>query len=88
MALEEPDIPDAIFKNSTTIGHVHLADSNRRLPGQGTTNFKNGLQALVQIGYSGWLVFECGEPGDNIKSAPQYLRDLSDSLQIIRMAFE
>lgn len=88
MALEEPDIPDAIVKNSTAIGHIHLADSNRRLPGQGTTDFKSALQALVKIGYTGWLAFECGEPGDNKNSATQYFRDLSKSLKIIRSAFE
>jgi sugar phosphate isomerase/epimerase len=88
MALEESDIPGAILENSTAIGHIHLADSNRRLPGQGTTDFKSALQALIQIGYSGWLAFECGEPGDNINSAPQYFRDLSDSLQLIRNAIE
>jgi len=88
MALEEPDIPSAIQENSTAIGHVHLADSNRRLPGQGTTDFKSALQALIQTGYTGWLAFECGEPGDNIKAASQYFRDLSVSLQIIRSAIE
>jgi sugar phosphate isomerase/epimerase len=88
MALEESDIPGAILENSTSIGHVHLADNNRRLPGQGTTNFKNALQALSKIGYTGWLAFECGNPGDNKKSATQYFRDLSESLKIIRSVFE
>jgi sugar phosphate isomerase/epimerase len=88
MALEEPDIPGTILENSTAIGHVHLADSNRRLPGQGTTDFKSALQALIQTRYTGWLAFECGEPGDNIKAAPQYIRDLFVSLQIIRSAIE
>ena len=49
MALDEPDIPAAILDNAALIGHVHLADSNRRLPGQGVTDFKAAFAALDDI---------------------------------------
>ena len=80
MALDEPDIPAAIRENGAAIGHVHLADSNRRLPGQGTTGFKAAFAALDDVGYAGWMAFECGEPGDNRKRAAEYLRELPTSL--------
>ena len=80
MALDEPDIPGAIRQNAAHIGHVHLADSNRRLPGQGTTNFKAALAALEEVGYTGWMAFECGQPGDNRERAEAYLRQLPVSL--------
>ncbi len=83
MALDEPDIPAAIRANAAHIAHVHLADSNRRLPGQGTTDFKAALAALDAIDYSGWMVFECGEPGDNRDRAAEYLRELPESLRYL-----
>lgn len=84
MALDEPDIPEAIRKNAATIGHVHLADSNRRLPGQGTTDFMAALGALSEIDYSGWMALECGDPGENLKRAAEYLLDLPASLTFLR----
>ena len=86
MALDEPDIPAALRDHGPHIGHVHLAESNRRLPGQGTTDFKAALAALDAMGYSGWMAFECGEPGDNLRRAAQYLRELPESLRFLRAA--
>ncbi len=83
MALDEPDIPAAIREHARHIGHVHLADSNRRLPGQGTTDFQAAFAALDEIGYTGWLTFECGEPGDNRKRAGDYVRELPASLEYL-----
>jgi sugar phosphate isomerase/epimerase len=83
MALEEPDIPGAIRRHGPHIGHVHLADSNRRLPGQGSTNFPEVLRALQEIGYEGWMAYECGEPGRNLGRAQSYLQELPASLKVI-----
>ncbi|GMR10285.1 MAG: sugar phosphate isomerase/epimerase [Anaerolineae bacterium] len=80
MAQEELDIPAAILENRTKIGHVHLADSNRKLPGQGTTEFKPALEALEEIEYEGWLALECGSPGQNQGQAERYLAELPASL--------
>ncbi len=80
MALEEDDIPSAILRNGSHIGHVHLADSNRRLPGHGATDFPAALAALSQIGYDGWLAFECGEPGQNQAAAKAYFAELPGAL--------
>jgi sugar phosphate isomerase/epimerase len=65
MALEETDIPAVIRAHGDCIGHVHLADSNRRLPGEGTTDFAAAAAALSEIGYRGWASYECGRPGSN-----------------------
>lgn len=81
MALDEPDLAAAITSNAEHIGHVHLADSNRRLPGQGTTDFSAALATLDQVGYDGWMAFECGEPGDNQPHSQEYLAELPASLE-------
>ncbi len=80
MALDEADVLVALRDSAALIGQVHLADNNRRLPGQGSTDFKPVLNLLREIGYDGWMTFECGEPGDNHPQAQAYLRDLPSSL--------
>jgi len=87
MALEEVDIPAAILENSHLIGHVHLADSNRRLPGLGMTNFKQVFESLSKINYSGWLALECDEPGNNLVHGAWNLDHLHECLSVIRQAF-
>jgi sugar phosphate isomerase/epimerase len=84
MALDEPDIPAAIRAHASQVGHVHLADNNRRLPGQGSTDFAAAFAALIEIGYAGWLAFECGAPGDNAPQAREYLSALPASLRYLQ----
>lgn len=64
MNIEEADIPAAIKKHGKYIAHVHLADSNRVLPGLGHTDFASGFAALKDVGYKGFMALECGVPGD------------------------
>lgn len=40
------------------IVHVHFADSNRRLPGEGHIDYQKIKKALDGIGYSGWVSLE------------------------------
>lgn len=80
MAHEEPDMPAAILENQAHIGHVHLADSNRRLPGYGSTKFGSILEAIREIDYRGWIALECGEPGQNQSRADLYSAQLPESL--------
>ncbi len=79
MSIEEADIPDAIRRAGHWIAHVHLADSNRLLPGQGHTDFASGFHALREIGYTGYMALECGIAGDPLEALPRsasYLRGL------------
>ncbi len=69
MALEETDVAAAIRAHGDCIGHVHLADSNRRLPGAGTTDFAAAAAALKEIGYTGWAAYECGSSSRNDPAA-------------------
>ncbi len=65
MAIEEANLERAIEEAGTWIGHVHLADSNRRLPGEGHTDFAAPFRALKRNGYTGYLSLECGR-GDEV----------------------
>ncbi|MBE2184162.1 MAG: sugar phosphate isomerase/epimerase [Anaerolineae bacterium] len=86
MALDEADIPAAIRAHADVIGYVHLADSNRRLPGQGFTPFAEAAAALNEIGYQGWAALECGDPGDNAPRANTYALELPACAAYLRGA--
>jgi sugar phosphate isomerase/epimerase len=59
MNMEEVDFSACIEAAEGHIGHVHIADSNRRYPGQGHFRFDPVLQALQRIDYRGALAVEC-----------------------------
>jgi sugar phosphate isomerase/epimerase len=58
MNLEEVSIPDAFRAAGPYLQHVHLADSNRAAPGAGHLDFRPIMQALVDVGYDGYVSFE------------------------------
>ncbi|MCS6919609.1 MAG: sugar phosphate isomerase/epimerase [Fimbriimonadales bacterium] len=77
MSIEEADIAGAIRAAGKHIAHVHLADSNRLLPGQGHTDFRSGFAALREMGYTGYMALECGVAGDpnaELPKAAEYLK--------------
>jgi D-psicose/D-tagatose/L-ribulose 3-epimerase len=65
MNIEEDDVVGAIRTNIAQIAHVHLADSNRREPGRGHTDFAAALAALDDGGYRGALTMEFLPPTAN-----------------------
>ncbi len=86
MALEEADPAAAIRAHGDVIGHVHLADHNRRLPGQGFTPFADLAAALHEVSYTGWAAYEPGDPGANAARAAQYAVELPASLTFLKAA--
>jgi len=59
MNIEETDLAESIRTAGSAIGHVHLADSNRRPAGGGHTDFAKIASALREIHYAGYLSAEC-----------------------------
>jgi sugar phosphate isomerase/epimerase len=74
MSIEEASIPKALAANAPRIGHVHIADSNRLLPGHGHTDFAAAFRPLREAGYDGWFALECGVPGDPMQTLPEAVR--------------
>jgi sugar phosphate isomerase/epimerase len=56
--IEEVKIGNAIRKAGDRLFHVHLADSNRFVPGHGHLDFEEVWDALAKSGYRGSLVLE------------------------------
>jgi sugar phosphate isomerase/epimerase len=77
MNIEEADIAISLVSEAEYIGHVHLADSNRLLPGHGHISFVEPFRTLREIDFDGWLTLECavpGEPDETLPSAVQFLK--------------
>lgn len=56
--LEEDDPAQAIRQTGSLLSNLHLADSNRRTPGDGRLDWPAILTALHEIGYTGPLTLE------------------------------
>lgn len=56
--IEDVDMQKAISENLPYISHVHLADSNRRLPGEGHVDFPMVFRTLKNAGYQGYASLE------------------------------
>jgi D-psicose/D-tagatose/L-ribulose 3-epimerase len=105
MNIEEDNIADSIAfaAQSGQLGHMHLGESNRRLPGLGKTHmhWPEILNAVKTSGYSGFLTLEplvlMGTPlarkvnvwRDLItdKSLPSMLEDAKRSIEFIKGYF-
>ena len=59
MNIEEVDIAASVRRAGSAIGHVHLVDSNRQVPGHGHLDLLGVLQALQDTRYQGYLSLEC-----------------------------
>jgi sugar phosphate isomerase/epimerase len=79
MSIEERDLAASILQARGYLRHMHLADSNRRHPGAGHTDFGPALKALKQIDFDGYLALECHvsvELPVLLEESARYLRSL------------
>lgn len=77
MGIEEDSVTGAIERDGEWIGHVHLVDTNRLLPGLGERDFGAVFSALRVSKYEGYLCMECGVTGDarvDIPRAVEYVK--------------
>ena len=58
MSIEEDNMGDAIRKAGDKLGHLHLGEQNRRVPGKGWLPWVEIGQALRDINYQGVAVME------------------------------
>lgn len=63
MHIEETDSPAALRAAGRHVAHVHLADNTRHEPGTGDIDLVAALRALREIGFSGYMAYECSITG-------------------------
>lgn len=80
MNIEEDSFKDAILLAGDKLGHFHLGENNRRLPGSGHIPWVEVFQALKAINYSKYIVMEpfINHEGDVARSVKLW-RDIKGS---------
>jgi D-psicose/D-tagatose/L-ribulose 3-epimerase len=58
MSIEEDSLPGAIRLAGNKLGHMHLGEGNRKLPGMGSLPWAEMGQALKEIKFDGFAVIE------------------------------
>ncbi len=79
MNIEEASIAEALRRALKHLRHLHLADSNRWLPGFGHTDFREPFRVLKEGGYAHYMALECHVPEpreENLARSVKYLRGL------------
>jgi D-psicose/D-tagatose/L-ribulose 3-epimerase len=56
--IEEKDVRAAFADNGPALGHVHISENDRSIPGRGNVNWDEAWAGLKYSGYDGWLVIE------------------------------
>ncbi|MBK8096766.1 MAG: sugar phosphate isomerase/epimerase [Planctomycetes bacterium] len=58
MHIEEADQGRAIDHCAPVLGHVHLSENDRGVPGRGQVHWQRAFEGLRRSGYDGWCVIE------------------------------
>lgn len=102
MNIEEDNIAEAIRLTGKHLGHLHIGEGNRKVPGRGSLPWKAIGSALQEIGYNDYVVMEPfvktgGQVGKDIKvwrdlsgnaTEEQLDRELAESLEYVKSVFE
>lgn len=72
------------------LGHVHISENDRGIPGTGHTDWRGILLALKEVGYNGWVTIESfAQPEAELAQAASIWRDLAPSGdELARQGFE
>jgi sugar phosphate isomerase/epimerase len=82
MHIEETNTPQTLREVGAYISHLHLADNTRLEPGTGDIDFVAAFKALKDVGFTGYMAYECGitgstaqEKATNLDTSLRYVRD-------------
>ena len=79
MNIEEDSFRDAILTAGSKLGHFHIGEANRKVPGSGRLPWDEMAKALKEIGYDGTIVMEpFVRPGGRVGADIKVWRDLSN----------
>ncbi len=56
--IEEKNITDAVRVGGDKLYHIHISENDRSTPGAGNIRWKENFDAIIGMGYDGWLVIE------------------------------
>ena len=83
MHIEETNTPQTFRDIGKHTSHIHLADNTRMEPGTGDIDFPAAFKALKEIGFTGYMAYECAISGNtpaekatNLAKSVKHLQDL------------
>ena len=78
--IEERNLRDSILATGKDIGHVHISENDRGIPGTGHVDWQGTFSALKESGFEGWLTIESfAQPEPELAAAAAIWRDLAPS---------
>jgi D-psicose/D-tagatose/L-ribulose 3-epimerase len=78
--IEERKPAQALRSVAHLLGHVHISENDRGIPGTGHNDWRELLVALKETGYGGWLTIESfAQPEAELAAAAAIWRDLAPS---------
>ena len=78
--IEERQPADSLRAVAKDLGHVHISENDRGIPGTGHSDWRGILATLKEIRYDGWLTIESfAQPEPELAAAAAIWRDLAPS---------
>jgi D-psicose/D-tagatose/L-ribulose 3-epimerase len=78
--IEEQHPAESLRSIANELGHVHISENDRGIPGTGHNDWRGILSALKDVGYDGWLTIESfAQPEPDLAAAAAIWRDLAPS---------
>jgi D-psicose/D-tagatose/L-ribulose 3-epimerase len=78
--IEEKHPAQALRHVAKYLGHVHISENDRGIPGTGHNDWEGMLKVLQEIKYAGWLTIESfAQPEPALAAAAAIWRDLAPS---------
>jgi D-psicose/D-tagatose/L-ribulose 3-epimerase len=78
--IEEKHPTASLLSIKNVLGHVHISENDRGIPGTGHNDWRGLLSVLRQIGYDGWLTIESfAKPEPDLAAAAAIWRDMAPS---------
>lgn len=78
--IEERNLSGSILAVGKDLGHVHVSENDRGIPGTGHVDWRGTFSALKQSGYEGWMTIESfAQPEPELAAAAAIWRDLAPS---------
>jgi sugar phosphate isomerase/epimerase len=83
MNIEEVDLAASLRRHAAVLGHVHLVDSNRQVPGHGHVDMRAILQVLLATSYQGYVCLEVLPLPDPRQAASDGIRTVREILAFL-----
>ncbi len=74
MGITEQSVCESLKLAAGRIGFIHIADSNRKIPGEGTMDLTSVMETLKKISYNGYLSPEIDQVPDSTEASARSIR--------------